>query len=138
MLASVISGQKDLKQAAIDAGSTIGAAPKSSSEEAEAKVGVVDYSTYLGGDGSDPVVSCSLEIAVPALLHFVYRYADHGVKTALLASTNAGGENVARGSPLGALFGAFYGIDGFPETLRTLHHRVEIEQEIDNLVGGFP
>ena len=63
-------------------------------------MGVVDYSTYLGGDGSDPVVSCSLEIAVPALLHFVYRYADHGVKTALLASTNAGGENVARGSPL--------------------------------------
>jgi ADP-ribosylglycohydrolase len=41
----------------------------------------------------------------------------------LLANANAGGENVARGSALGAIFGAYYGINGFPESLRALYNR---------------
>ena len=54
---------------------------------------------------------------------------------ALLANANAGGENVARGSALGALVGAYHGVRGFPESLRALHNKAEIESEIGALVG---
>lgn len=37
----------------------------------------------------------------------------------LLASTNAGGENVARGATLGALYGAAVGMSGVPQHLIT-------------------
>jgi hypothetical protein len=48
-----------------------------------------------------------LSSSFPALLHYGYKYA--GFEEALLASTNAGGENVARGATLGALLGAHVG-----------------------------
>ena len=44
----------------------------------------------------------------PALLHFAHKYADSPAD-ALLASANAGGENVHRGCVLGALLGAAHG-----------------------------
>jgi ADP-ribosylglycohydrolase len=43
-------------------------------------------------------------------LIFLYKYADNA-GACLLASVNAGGENVARSSALGALLGAAHGID---------------------------
>ena len=57
--------------------------------------------------------------AFPVMLYIAYKYGDEdspGAVTpssgpferAILASTNAGGENVARGSLLGALLGARY------------------------------
>ena len=63
--------------------------------------------------------------AFPFLLHIAYKYGDEDSPGALapssgpfertlLASTNAGGENVARGSLLGALVGAKYGLQGIP------------------------
>jgi len=64
----------------------------------------------VGGDGSDPMVACYIDSSFPALLHLAYRYADRGTKMTLLANANAGGENVARGSALGALIGASYGL----------------------------
>lgn len=83
---------------------------KASSEEAWRRVGKVSIGSYAGGDGSDPMVACYIDSSFPALLHFAYRYADYGPKMALLANANAGGENVARGSALGALLGAYYGV----------------------------
>ena len=77
----------------------------------------------MGGDGSDPMVACYIDSSFPAMLHLAYRYAVLGPRSALLANSNAGGENVARGSALGALMGAAYGVQGFPETLRALHNR---------------
>merc|ERR1712194_595394 len=53
----------------------------------------------------DPVVACYVGGAFPALLHFTYKYAASDVGVALLASANAGGENVHRGAVLGALLG---------------------------------
>lgn len=76
-----------------------------------------------------------MEKSFPALLHFTYRYADAGIKNALLASANGGGENVARGSALGALFGAYFGIEAIPEDLKSLHFRKEIEEEIAAISG---
>jgi len=63
--------------------------------------------------GSDPMTACYLDSSVPALLHFAYKYASDPVQ-GLLASVNAGGENVARGAALGALFGAATGFKALP------------------------
>lgn len=108
MLASIIAGKKTLQEAVVEAGKRIGFDAKGSAEQAWACVGKVDES-YVGGDGSDPMVACYIDSSFPALLHLAYRYAKHGPKMGLLANANAGGENVARGSALGALLGAAYG-----------------------------
>ena len=109
MLASVIAGKQSLKEAVVEAGKKIGFDVKKSAEAAWARAGSVS-SSYVGGDGTDPMVACYIDSSFPALLHFAYRYADQGPKMGLLANANAGGENVARGSALGALLGASYGI----------------------------
>jgi ADP-ribosylglycohydrolase len=75
------------------------------------------------------MVACYIDSSFPAMLHLAYRYADTPA-TALLANANAGGENVARGSALGALIGAAHGLSGFPESQRALYHRAQIEEEI--------
>ena len=58
-------------------------------------------------------MTCGTCSSFPALLHFAYKYAD-SPERAILANANAGGENVARGSLVGALLGAAHGIDAFP------------------------
>lgn len=136
LLASIISGKQNLKSAVIDAGRKIGFDVKKSAESSWGRVGKINPETYVGGDGSDPMVACYIDSSFPALLHLAYRYADLGPRTALLANANAGGENVARGSALGALLGAYYGVEGFPDSLRALYHRNEIEAEIKALLGG--
>lgn len=65
----------------------------------------------------DPMTACYLDSAVPVLLHFAYKYADDPA-AGLLASVNAGGENVARGAALGALYGAAGGVQAFPAWAR--------------------
>ena len=133
MLASVISGKQTLQEATVVAGKKIGFDVKKSADDAWARVGKVN-SSYVGGDGSDPMVACYIDSSFPALLHLAYRYATYGPKMALLANANAGGENVARGSALGALIGASYGVQGFPEDLRNLRDREEIEKEISSVL----
>ena len=54
------------------------------------------------------------------MLFLNYKYADN-LEKACLANANAGGENVARGSLMGALFGATYGMQGFPEWTKKLY-----------------
>jgi ADP-ribosylglycohydrolase len=71
----------------------------------------------------------------PALLHYAYKYADNP-EAALLASTNAGGENVARGSLLGALLGAAHGATAFPQRfVNGLHESVNKQAEIDSFLN---
>lgn len=69
---------------------------------------------------ADPMCACYIDSAFDALLYFAVKYGDSDSDgtTLLLRSTNAGGENVARGSLLGALVGARYGLDGLPAHLR--------------------
>ena len=55
---------------------------------------------------NDPMVACYIDSSFPALLFFAYKYA-HSAEEAILANANAGGENVARGSLLGALMGMY-------------------------------
>jgi ADP-ribosylglycohydrolase len=86
--------------------------------------------------GQDPMVACYIDSSFPALLHFAYKYADSMPETAILASANAGGENVARGSLLGAIMGAAYGVNAWPAWARDgLHNKVEISKEMDDFFG---
>jgi hypothetical protein len=74
-----------------------------------------------------------LSSSFPALLHYGYKYA--GFEEALLASTNAGGENVARGATLGALLGAQVGMTGLPPHLITgLADSDEIRRDIERFM----
>lgn len=81
----------------------------------------------------DPVVACYIDSSFPALLHFAYKYAD-SPERAVLANANAGGENVARGSILGAIMGAAHGPQGWPAWAKDgLKASVDINAEIDSL-----
>lgn len=80
------------------------------------------------------MVACYIDSSYPALLYFAYKYAD-SAEDAVLASANAGGENVARGSCLGALVGAAHGLRGFPAWTRELKNGDSILQEIHQLVA---
>jgi ADP-ribosyl-[dinitrogen reductase] hydrolase len=64
----------------------------------------------------DPMTACYIDSSFPVLLIYAYKYADDPEKM-LLASANGGGENVGRGSLLGALAGAEFGFSKFPQNL---------------------
>merc|ERR1712194_74763 len=82
----------------------------------------------------DPVVPCYVGGAFPALLHFTYKYASSDVGVALLASANAGGENVHRGAILGLLLGTI-GVQKLPHRLSEgLYNHDELRHEIHAFV----
>jgi ADP-ribosyl-[dinitrogen reductase] hydrolase len=77
----------------------------------------------LAANRPDPLVSGQLNVAFAAMLFFAMKYGTNGhedpVESALLASANAGGENMARGAALGALLGAAYGLEaGVPHWMK--------------------
>jgi ADP-ribosylglycohydrolase len=82
----------------------------------------------------DPMSACYLSTSYPALLHFAFKHAGQ-FEDALLASTNAGGENVARGACLGALMGAYSGQQAIPTwMLEGLTGQQQISKDIDNFI----
>jgi len=83
----------------------------------------------------DPMTACYLGSSFPSMLHLAYKYSD-SPEAALLANTNTGGENVARGAVLGAVMGAAHGMKGLPEHLVTgLVAHEEIKTEIEAFVS---
>jgi ADP-ribosylglycohydrolase len=58
--------------------------------------------------------ACYIEHSFPCLLYLAYKYSD-SPEAALVANTNAGGENVHRGAALGALMGAAHGSSAWPQ-----------------------
>lgn len=83
----------------------------------------------------DPMVACYVDGAFSALLHFAYKYANVSVSDALLASANAGGENVHRGAVLGALVGAAAGAQAIPRWLREgLFAHEQLKEEIETFL----
>ena len=79
------------------------------------------------------MVACYIDSSFPAMLFMVYKYSD-SVEKAILANANAGGENVARGSILGALVGAAHGMEQFPKWSHDLYQKEEIMSEINQFV----
>jgi len=57
--------------------------------------------------------ACYVEDSIPAVVYLALKYHDDP-ENALIVNTNLGGENAARGSILGALLGASYGVERFP------------------------
>jgi ADP-ribosylglycohydrolase len=87
-------------------------------------------------------LACYIHDSLPLALYFARRHIRGaasregrpagGFETALLANTNAGGENCHRGSTLGAIVGAALGMESVPSRLREgLDASRAIESEID-------
>ena len=121
MLVSVASGRKTVQEAAVDGGRLLG----------------LDVAAAVRRGGADPMTACYITSSFPAMLHFAYKYGDN-FERMLLASANAGGENVARGSLLGALGGAFTGFQALPQSLvQGLVAGRVLDSEADNFVELF-
>eukprot|EP00200_Dunaliella_tertiolecta_P005344 CAMPEP_0202358460 /NCGR_PEP_ID=MMETSP1126-20121109/12118_1 /ASSEMBLY_ACC=CAM_ASM_000457 /TAXON_ID=3047 /ORGANISM="Dunaliella tertiolecta, Strain CCMP1320" /LENGTH=338 /DNA_ID=CAMNT_0048951625 /DNA_START=249 /DNA_END=1265 /DNA_ORIENTATION=- len=75
--------------------------------------------------------ACYIESSFPVVLYLAAKYPDSFEK-AVLANTNAGGENCHRGAALGALMGAALGESKIPPNLiQGLHDSSAIRQEMD-------
>mmetsp|Transcript_61280 Transcript_61280/g.145902 ORF Transcript_61280/g.145902 Transcript_61280/m.145902 type:complete len:354 (-) Transcript_61280:5-1066(-) len=94
------------------------------------------FNKTLSEAADDPVVACAVGWNFVSLLHFLVKYQDF--RACLLANANAGGENVNRGSVLGAIFGAAVGEAGIPEDLKEglLHSRI-LDAEIKAFTAWF-
>ena len=57
--------------------------------------------------------ACYVEDSVPAVVYLALKYHDDP-ENALIANTNLGGDNAARGAVMGALLGAAHGVEKFP------------------------
>ena len=88
---------------------------------------------------SDPMTACYITSSFPALLFYAYKYGEDGNgEKMLLASTNAGGENVGRTALLGALVGARVGYNAYPLHLRDeLLHAKELKEKITTFASIF-
>merc|ERR1712154_414306 len=73
-------------------------------------LGIKEYVISQSKLKSDPMVACYINQSYPAMLVYAYKYY-YDLNVALFKSVNGGGENVARSSIMGALFGAFYGYE---------------------------
>lgn len=72
------------------------------------------------------------------MLHFAYKYGGD-FESCMLANTNVGGENVARGQTLGALIGCAFGASRIPEHLKSgLVDSDNIAKEIEAFVAAIP
>lgn len=125
MLVSVLNGE-DLRTAVEKCGSRLG----------DSDGLVRSVRTMVERARGDPMVACYIDSSFPALLFFAYKYAE-SPEAAVLANANAGGENVARGSLLGALVGAAHGLEAFPAWSHGLYAKDEIMAEIDAFVGSI-
>ncbi len=72
-------------------------------------------------------LACNTQQAFPLTLWFLLSYSEHPLE-ALIANAMVGGDNAARGLPIGLLMGAAHGLAWLPnEWLDGLNRRVEIE-----------
>jgi len=103
----------------------------------------LDLATLLGQGLADREVAnqifgpaCYISSSFPVALYLAFKYADD-LRGALLANTNAGGENCHRGSALGAIVGAAVGMQGLPSDLLSgLSAHAELDREINAMVDA--
>ena len=114
LLVNVING-KDLRTAIDEAGQDIG---------------IQSVSALTRQARGDPMTACYIDSSFPATLFIASKYAE-SVEGAVLGNANAGGENVARGSCVGALLGAAHGTAAFPLWSRELYAKEAIMTGID-------
>jgi len=96
-----------------------------------------------GSDLDDDVIggrlspACYIDQSFPAVLYLAARYPDD-FEAALIANTNAGGDNCHRGAVLGAILGAALGDGAIPKRwIDGLRARAELEEEIETFIARF-
>eukprot|EP00756_Hemistasia_phaeocysticola_P066346 Hpha_TRINITY_DN9169_c0_g1::TRINITY_DN9169_c0_g1_i1::g.94454::m.94454 len=92
------------------------------------------------GADADPMTACYVTSSFPSMLVFAYKYADDikkgGFRRMMLASANAGGENVNRGACLGALAGAASGFESLDADLvGGLKLKGRIDKDVEGYIG---
>lgn len=92
---------------------------KQSIQQTADKIGLHKLDELINED--DPMSACYIQSSFPVFLFLTYKYADSFEK-AILANANAGGENVARGSLIGAVLGAHYGFSQLPQWTHELYN----------------
>jgi ADP-ribosylglycohydrolase len=81
--------------------------------------------------------ACYIDQSLPAVLYLAARYPDD-FEAALIANTNAGGDNCHRGAVLGAILGAALGFRAIPDRwIHGLQARAELEEEIETFIARF-
>lgn len=81
--------------------------------------------------------ACYIDQSLPAALYLAARYPDD-FEAALIANTNAGGDNCHRGAVLGAILGAALGVAAIPERWRQgLTAHAELDAEIEGFIDRF-
>ena len=81
--------------------------------------------------------ACYIEHSLPAALYLAARYPDD-IEAALIANTNAGGDNCHRGAVLGALLGAALGVAAIPERwIQGLTAHAALDEEIEDFIAKF-
>ena len=81
--------------------------------------------------------ACYVDQAFPSVLYLAARYHDD-FESALVANTNAGGDNCHRGAVLGAILGATLGVSAIPERwINGLTAHDEINDEIEQFVAKY-
>ena len=71
------------------------------------------------------------------MLYLAARYPDD-IEAALIANTNAGGDNCHRGAVLGAILGAALGVAAIPERwIQGLTAHAALEDEIERFVACY-
>jgi hypothetical protein len=84
--------------------------------------------------------ACYLETSLPGLVDMTAKYLqgnNNNVWQGLLANANVGGENVHRGSVLGAILGARAGASKLPpQLIQGLYPQGELAKEIDDFVNA--
>lgn len=114
-----------------------GAPMREAAEALGLKLGINLADAVKRQGSSDPMTACYIDSSFPVLLFFAYKYAD-SAESLLLASANAGGENVARGSLLGSLAGAQFGLSGLPERFKSdLLHSASLISEATEFTEIF-
>jgi ADP-ribosyl-[dinitrogen reductase] hydrolase len=83
---------------------------------------------------ADEITACYISQSFPPTVNMIAKYQGRCWE-GLLANANIGGENVHRGSILGAVLGARDGLPNLPSRLKDgLYDKVALEQEIDDFV----
>ena len=81
--------------------------------------------------------ACYIDQSLPAALYLAARYPDD-FEAALIANTNAGGDNCHRGAVLGAILGAALGVAAIPDRWRQgLTAHAELDAEIEGFIARF-
>lgn len=103
-------------------------------EKAGAALGL-NVKKMMQNTREDPMCACYIDSSFPTLLFYLHKYGENSPEEAMVRSTNAGGENVARGALLGAVLGARHGLGKLPKRwVEGLVGEKEIRKEVNVFV----